>query len=103
MLKLAAAVHVVAAVDRIVGAHALNDETIFDHLVHVWLLAVEALLDLVVGLLDEPGMLVEVYSGQVVVRLLGEGALLRRCLDHAPVVLALLEHIVLLLVFIVGR
>jgi len=101
MLKLAAAVHVVAAVDGIVGAHALNDEAVLDDLVHIRLLPVQALLYLVIRLLHQPGMLVEVHARQVVVRLLREGALLRRGLDHSPVVLTLLEHIVLLLVLVV--
>ena len=77
VLQLAAAVHVVAAVHGVVRAHPLNNKAVFDHLVHVWLLSVQALLYFVVRLLHQSGMLIEINPRQIIMRLLGEGSLLR--------------------------
>lgn len=103
LLQFATAVDVVAAVHGVVRAHPLNDEAVFDHLVHVWLLAVQTLLDLVIRLLHQPGMLIEIDPCQVIMRLLRECSLLRGRLDHPPIILAVLEHVVLLLVLDVRR
>lgn len=103
VLQLAAAVHVVAAVHGVVRAHPLNNEAVFDHLVHVRLLAVQALLYLVVGLLHQSGVLIEIDSRQIIMRLLGKGSLLCRGFDHPSIVLTLLKQIILLRLVHVGR
>lgn len=103
VLQLTAAVNVVAAMHRVVRAHPLNDKAILDHLVHIRLLSMQTLLNFVVGLLDQSRMLIEVYSRQIVMRLLRKCSLLGRRLDHPSIILTILKQIVLLRFIHIGR
>jgi hypothetical protein len=66
VLQLAATVHVVTAVHGVVRAHPLYYKAVFDHLVHVRLLPMQALLYFVVRLLHQSGMLIEINSRQII-------------------------------------
>ena len=76
ILQFAAAVEVLAAVDGVVRSHPLDDKAILNDLIHIRFFTMQTLLNLVIGLLNQPGVLIEIDARQIIVRLLCKGTLL---------------------------